>query len=418
MTQTVLLTIQHSLIYTLALFFFATYPIVTAIMWISTAWLFRMRWEDPERHPPLNPLPLVSVLIPAHNEAAVIQRSVRAALDMDYPSFEVIVIDDGSTDGTLAALQPLLHYPRLRIVRKHSNEGKAMALNDVLSLARGDILLNLDADAEPDPQLLTKMMPHFAAPRVAAVTGNPRVRNTDTFLARLQAVEFSSIISLLRRAQRIWGRVVTVSGVVAAYRRSAVFDVGGFSPDMPTEDIELTWKLQRRFYDVRYEPAAVCWMTVPLSLRGLYRQRLRWARGLLQVLRRHKGVMASWKCRRLWPVYIESSLSVLWALCFVVLTIIWTISYAVGLPPIGASPIPNFWGMAIGTVCILQLWSGIFVDLRYDSDILRFLAYSVWYPLVYWAFLAITTVVALPSIFFPPSREPVRWQTAREGAAA
>ena len=112
------------------------------------------------------------------------------------------------------------------------------------------------------------MVPHFDGARVAAVTGNPRVRNTRTFLARLQAIEFSSIISLLRRAQRVWGRIVTVSGVVVAFRRSAVFDVGGFSPEMPTEDIELTWKLQKRFYDVRYEPRAVCWMTVPQSLRG------------------------------------------------------------------------------------------------------------------------------------------------------
>ena len=89
---------------------------------------------------------------------------------------------------------------------------------------------------------------------------------------------FGSIVSLLRRSQRIWGRIVTVSGVVAAFRRSAVFDVGGFSPNMPTEDIELTWKLQKRHYDVRYEPRAIVWMTVPRSWHALFRQRLRWAR--------------------------------------------------------------------------------------------------------------------------------------------
>jgi biofilm PGA synthesis N-glycosyltransferase PgaC len=311
-----------------------------------------------------------------------------------------------------------MHDTRLRLVHKPANEGKAMALNDAIPLARGEILVGLDADAEPDSQLLRWIVPHFDSPRVGAVTGNPRVRNTDTFLARLQAIEFSSIISLLRRAQRVWGRIVTVSGVVAAVRRSAVIDVGGYSPEMPTEDIELTWKLQKRFYDVRYEPRAICWMTVPLSYRALYRQRLRWARGLMQVLHKHRGVMTTWKLRRLWPVFIESSLSILWAVCFLVLTSLWTLSYAIGLPPIGASPIPNLWGMAIATICLLQLLAGTLIDRRYDRGIVRFLPYAVWYPIIYWAFLAVTTVIALPYLWRRPASESIRWQTQREGEGA
>ena len=413
--------LQHSWPYAVVLAFFAAYPIVTSIMWMITAAIFRLRWEDGgagacgdgERQ-----WPLVSVLVSAYNEEAVIARSVLAMLRMDYPAFEVIVVDDGSSDGTLAALQPLMGDPRLRVVRKAVNEGKAMALNDALPLARGEILMGLDADAEPDPQMLRYIVPHFDSPRVAAVTGNPRVRNTGSFLARLQAVEFSSIISLLRRAQRVWGRIDTVSGVVAALRRSAVVDVGGYSPNMPTEDIELTWKLQKRHYDVRYEPRAICWMTVPQSWRGLWRQRLRWARGLAQVLRKHADVMVTWKSRRLWPVFVESSLSILWSVCFVFLTSLWTLSYAVGLPPVGASPIPNLWGMAIATLCLLQLLTGVLIDRRYDRGIVRFLPYAVWYPLVYWAFLALTTVRALPYLVKAPAREAVRWSTARTGSAS
>lgn len=421
MIEQALLQIQLSWAYGWVLGFFAAYPIVTSIMWMVTALIFRWRWEDaapPDAAQPDSSLPFVSVLVPAHNEAAVIARSVQAMLKLDYPSFEVIVIDDGSTDDTLAALAPLMADERLRVVHKASNEGKAMALNDALPLARGEILMGLDADAEPDPMMLRFIVPHFDSPRVAAVTGNPRVRNTDTFLSRLQAVEFSSIISLLRRAQRVWGRIVTVSGVVAAMRRSAVYDVGGYSPDMPTEDIELTWKLQKRHYDVRYEPRAVCWMTVPQSWRGLWRQRLRWARGLAQVLQRHADVMVTWKSRRLWPVYVESSLSILWSVCFVFLALLWTLSYSVGLPPIGASPIPNLWGMAIATLCLLQLLIGVLIDRRYDPGIVRFLPYAVWYPIIYWAFLALTTVVALPSLVRRPSKQAVRWTTARVGRAA
>ena len=419
--ESLLREIQLSAPYTVVLVFFAAYPIVTSIMWMITAMLFRWRWEDAlpgGAATARSDWPMVSLLVPAHNEEVVIGSSVAAMLRIDYPDFEVIVIDDGSRDGTLAVLQPLLADPRLRIVHKPLNEGKAMALNDALALARGEILLALDADAEPDPQLLRWIVPHFDSPRVAAVTGNPRVRNTHTFLARLQAVEFTSIISLLRRAQRIWGRIVTVSGVVAALRKSAVFDVGGFSPNMPTEDIELTWKLQKRHYDVRYEPRAICWMTVPVSYRGLFRQRLRWARGLAQVLHKHADVMTTWKSRRLWPVFIESSLSILWSLCFVFLTVLWAVSYSIGLPPLGASPIPNLWGMSIATLCLLQLLTGVLIDRRYDRRVVRFLPYAVWYPIVYWALLAVTTVIAMPYLFRRPATHTIRWDTDRTGKSA
>ena len=415
-----LATLQNSILFQATLVYFAAYPIVTSILWVTTSLMFRMRWEPrlDEAPPADGPFPAVSVLVPAHNEEAVIVRSVRAMLALDYPDFEVIVIDDGSTDDTAGALRRLAGHPRLRIVRKVVNEGKAMALNDALPLARGEIVLILDADAEPAPDLLRWMVPHFAAPRVAAVTGNPRVRNTETFLARLQSIEFSSIISLLRRSQRIWGRIVTVSGVVAAFRRSALFDVGGFSPEMPTEDIELTWKLQKKFYDVRYEPRAVCWMTVPVSYRGLWKQRLRWARGLNQVLHKHRDVMTHWKYRRMWPVFVESSLSTLWAVCFVALTTIWTISWAAGLPPVGASPIPNFWGMTIATLCLVQLTIGTLIDRRYDRSIVRMLPYAVWYPIVYWMFLSLGTVLSLHWLFRRPARTSVRWNTQRTGASA
>ena len=413
--------LQHTWPYVWALVFFAAYPIVTSIMWITTSMIFLRSWERGGPPPDSisdDALPLVTVLIPAHNEAEVIADTVRAACRIDYPHYEVVVVDDGSSDDTARRVEPFLDSGRVRLVRKLVNEGKALALNDALPLVNGEIILTLDADAAPDPMILRRIVPHFGSARVAAVTGNPRVRNFDTFLARLQAIEFSSIVSLLRRSQRIWGRIVTVSGVVAAFRKSAVFDVGGFSPNMPTEDIELTWKLQKRFYDVRYEARAIVWMTVPTSFKGLFQQRLRWARGLMQVFHKHADVMLHWKYRRMWPVFIESALSILWALCFVVLTLIWIASWSIGVPPVGASPIPNLWGMTIGTLCLLQLLVGALVDRRYDPGILRFYAYAVWYPLIYWMFLSVTTVLSLGWLLRRPQAASVRWNTQRSGPAA
>ena len=102
----------------------------------------------------------------------------------------------------------------------------------------------------------------------------------------------------------------------------------------------------------------------------------------MQVFHKHADVALHWKYRRMWPVFVESALSILWALCFVSLTVIWGLSYAIGMPPVGASPIPNLWGMTIGTLCLLQLAMGALIDRRYDRSILRFYPYAVWYPII------------------------------------
>ena len=414
----IIVAIQHNLLYQVALVFFAGYPIVMSLIWITTSYFYRSRWEpEADEIDDTNEIsyqPFVSVLIPVYNEADVIEQAVLAAMNLDYPNFEVVVVNDGSTDHTRAMLSRHIASGKLRVVDKAKNEGKALAMNDALPCLNGEIVLIIDADAELEPAALRHMVTHFRSGRVAAVAGNPRVKNVETFLARLQLIEFTSIVSLLRRAQRVWGRVITVSGVVAAFRKAALIDVGLFSPDMPTEDIDLTWKLQKRFWDVRYEPNAIVWMNVPTTLKGLFKQRLRWARGLLQVLRKHRDVMTTWKMRRMWPIFIESSLSALWALCFVSLTTIWIISYSLGYPPIGASPIPNLWGMIIATMCLVQLFVGAWMERRYDPDILSYYPYAIYYPIVYWMFMSICSVIALPRLFWTPRAKPVVWSTPRE----
>jgi len=413
----ILTAIQHSWLYWLAILYFAAYPMVTSVMWITTSMFFRNRWEKQTAPLPLARYPGVSVLIPAHNEERVIGHALAAATAIDYPDYEVVVVDDGSTDGTRGVVEPYVQRGEVRLIVKQQNEGKAMALNDAIPCLNGEIVLIMDADAEPEPDILRHMLPHFEHARVAAVTGNPRVKNVDTFLARLQLIEFSSIVSLLRRSQRIWGRIMTVSGVVAAFRKSALLDVGVFSPEMPTEDIELTWKLQRRFWDIRYEPHALVWMTVPSTLSGLMHQRRRWSRGLMQVLHKHRDVMRHWRYRRMWPIFIESSMSILWSVCFVVLTALWIVSYLAGYPPVGAHPIPNLWGMVIATLAMLQLLTGTLLDRRYDPDTLKYYLYAVYYPIVYWMLLAWTNFISLAWLFRRPSRQAIRWRTVRKDFA-
>jgi biofilm PGA synthesis N-glycosyltransferase PgaC len=272
---------QNTWWYEVLLIFFALYPVVSSLVWITTSFLYYWRWErrpDP-RFYDIDTFPLVSVIVPAYAEEKTIARTLEGILRIDYPFKEIVVVDDGSPDGTVSEVMPFVKRGQVRLVRKRTNEGKAMALNDTIPLVSGEILLIMDADAYPDPGILRWIVPHFRFARVAAVTGNPRVANRHTLLSKLQLIEFASIVGLLRRAQRVWGRILTMSGVVGAFRRSAVIDAGLYSPEMATEDIDMTWKLQRRYYDVRYEPRALVWMQVPAEIRPFFRQRLRWARG-------------------------------------------------------------------------------------------------------------------------------------------
>jgi biofilm PGA synthesis N-glycosyltransferase PgaC len=385
--------LDKTALYERALVFYGLYPLCMSLIWVGLAVFFRCRQEStplPELEPSL---PRVTIIIPAYGEEDVIGRTLAALLEIDYPHYEVLVVNDGSPDHTADIVRSYLHRGPIRLLDKRLNEGKAMALNDALPLCRSEILLILDADIVVEPDILKKFVPHFQSPRVGAVTGNPRVANRTTFLQHLQAIEFSSIISVQRRAQRVWGRVLTVSGAVFAIRRSALMSLGGFTPHMATEDIDLTWRLQMRLWDVRYEPRAIVWMQAPPTLRELWKQRRRWARGLTQVLRRHAIVPFRWTMRRLWPVYYESILSILWAYVFVFVSMYWLVSHLFGYAPVGTSPFPNFWGMLIATACLLQLLTGATVDSRYDKHIFSSYVEAVYYPLVYWMLMGLITAI-------------------------
>ena len=401
------------------LVFFAFYPVVSSLMWTSTASIYYWRRERgrPKEPPSMNDYPFVSMLIPCHSEELHIESTLRACLELDYPRLEIVVVDDGSTDETVAKVLPFVRDKNVRLISKLTNEGKAMALNDAIPCLEGDIVVIVDADASPAPEMLLHLVPHFGSARVGAVTGNPRVVDRDTFMSRLQTIEFTSIVSLQRRAKRVWGRILTVSGVVTAFRKSALIDAGLFSPDMATEDIDMTWKLQEKYYDIRYEPGAIVWMHVPTTMGGLWRQRRRWALGLAQVLRRHTGDVLTWKRRRMWPVLVESSLSILWAYSFVFVTVVWALSVAAGLPPVGATPFPNWWGMTIATLALVQLGTGVLLDKRYDPAITRQYPVAVFYPLVYWMLMSAVTVISTPGGLRRGTRGPQLWHTTREGAA-
>jgi cellulose synthase/poly-beta-1,6-N-acetylglucosamine synthase-like glycosyltransferase/peptidoglycan/xylan/chitin deacetylase (PgdA/CDA1 family) len=234
---------------------------------------------------------LVSVLIPAHNESKVIMTSISRVLSGDYPNLEVIVIDDGSVDGTASVVRAgFAHEPSV-ILLSIPNIGKAGALNRGLALAKGGIVVALDADTQFEPTTISRLARWFAFPRIGAVAGNAKVGNRINLATRWQALEYISAQNLERRALAALGCVTVVPGAVGAWRRSALDEVGGFSTDTLAEDQDLTIALQKAGHGVLFDSEAIAWTEAPATFRGLSRQRFRWAYGTLQCLQKHRVVM-------------------------------------------------------------------------------------------------------------------------------
>lgn len=304
------------------------YPVVVAFVWMIGGLYFYLRREHGaprvEEPPALDSYPLVSLVVPCHDEGPNVRETVRSLLEQRYPQIEVVALDDGSTDDTGAILDALAATdPRLRVVHLAENQGKAVALRTAALAARSEYLVRIDGDAILDEYAAHWMVSHLlSGSRVGAVTGNPRIRNRSTLLGRLQAGEFSSIVGLIKRAQRTYGRIFTVSGVITAFRRTALDRIGYWNDDMLTEDIDISWRLQMDNWDVRYEPRALCSILVPESLSGLWKQRLRWAEGGAQVVKRHTVDLFHWRRRRMWPIVLETLLSATWAATLLVLLVL------------------------------------------------------------------------------------------------
>jgi biofilm PGA synthesis N-glycosyltransferase PgaC len=368
------------------------YPLFMAYLWITGATFYYWRFERSKKEQSLGPPllaehPLVCIVVPCHNEGTHIYETVEYLLACNYPNFEILLANDGSADETRDVLELLAaRNPKVRVIHLAKNQGKAVALTTAALMTSAEYLACIDADALLDPDAVTWMMSHMlASPRVAAVTGNPRVRNRSTLLGRLQLGEYSSIVGLIKRAQRTYGRVFTVSGVVACFRKSALHDVGYWSPDILTEDIDVSWRLQLRHWDVRFEPQALCWVLTPETVGGLWKQRVRWAMGGMQVLMKHLRIqhIFVWKSRRMWPVLVEYILSVAWAYAMLLVAVLWFIGMFVELPEqLRVPTLFSGWnGVLLGTTCLIQIGVSLKLDARYDSGGPRHFFWMIWYPL-------------------------------------
>jgi biofilm PGA synthesis N-glycosyltransferase PgaC len=383
------------------------YPLFMAIFWMIGAILFFRRREAGDTDlPVLDQYPPVAILVPCHNEEENIRDTISQLARNTYPDFEILAINDGSTDGTGRILAEMAGtIDRLRVITLERNLGKAMALRAGAMASRAEFLMCVDADALLEPDALHWMMPHFVnGARVAAVTGNPRVLNKRGLLSRIQVGEFSAIVGMVKRGQRDIGRIFTVSGVHVCFRRRALQDVGYWSPETVTEDIDISWKLQLRYWDIRYEPRALTWIVVPETLRGLWRQRLRWARGGVEAALKYAHLFKSWSLRRMWPVYTEYILGAAWCYAWAATVVFWIMTQLLpdSWPQSLAvhSILPKWTGVILGVTCLLQFTVGLYLDSHYEKGIFRSMFWAIWYPALYWMLSGVATIVAIPQALY------------------
>lgn len=238
---------------------------------------------------PLSHFPPVSIIVPAYNEEVGITAAVLSLAGNDYPELEVIVVDDGSSDGTAAAVEAI-DDPRVKLIRRR-NGGKPAALNTGIAAARHDIIVMVDGDTIFEPDTIRHLVAPLADPKVGAVAGNTKVGNRRGLLGRWQHIEYVIGCNLDRRMYEVLNCMPTVPGAIGAFRREALEQVGGVSDDTLAEDTDLTMALNRAGWRVAFEDRARAWTEAPATLRELWRQRYRWSYGTLQATWKHRGAL-------------------------------------------------------------------------------------------------------------------------------
>ena len=229
--------------------------------------------------------PFVSIMIPAHNEESVISDTVENILNIDYPNFEVIVIDDRSSDNTASVIKGLADkYEKVVAMIRDADAfpGKSAVLNDALEVAHGDAILVFDADATVEPGFLKKLLPKLEPADVGAVQARKIIRNKDVnFLTRCQNNEYTMDTQLQVGRDSVKG-AVELRGNGELIKRAALEDIGGWNNYTITDDLDMSTRLHIKGWDVRFCPEACVYEEGIVFLLPLFRQRRRWLEGTIR----------------------------------------------------------------------------------------------------------------------------------------
>ena len=371
--------------------------IILVVRYILLLWLgYLHHIESRGAAEGLSAAPPVTILVPVYNEAAVILQALRSLLAIDYPAFDILVVDDGSTDQTFELARTLEGKHQgitLQVVRKQ-NGGKASALNTGIALAKTPFILCMDGDSRLTPDTLRHAMRHFADPRVGAVAGNVKVVNRNNMWTRLQALEYIEGLNLARRAQGFLRAVNIIPGPIGVFRREALIGVGGYDTDTFAEDADLTLKILTNGWHIVYEERAIAWTEAPESYLDLIKQRYRWTRGILQALAKR----TAWLLQPRHSVVVSLSLlamffeAILWPAVNVLVNLLFVIA---ALESGTTSGVFYWWAL----LTLLDVAAALYTVAMEEED-LRLVPYAVIYRFFFVAMIDVAKLFAAIEQFF------------------
>ncbi len=381
--------IVYATVLALILFLFSLLFRFVSIMILAYLYLTKYTVEDKDGF-----YPFISIMAPAYNEGVTIKDSVESLVDLDYPNFEIIIINDGSKDNTGEIAESMVGYRKgkyatvkVSLISK-PNGGKARALNAGIRHSKSDFVLCVDGDAMLNEDALKMGARHFIDPAVGAVAGNVKVLNRGNILTDLQALEYVEGLNLARSAQGILRMVNIIPGPIGFFRKRAIIDGGYYSSDTFAEDADMTLKILAKGWKINYEPLAISYTEAPGKLQQLLKQRYRWTRGILQAIRKHRKHIIN-------PTLNFNNTLILWSMVFESLAwpamdILGNLFFILVGVFNGMTSLIVFWWFGI---TILDLLAAIYC-VAAEKEELRLIPYALAYRIFFVLVIDVTKAMA------------------------
>lgn len=238
-------------------------------------------------------LPKVSIVVSAYNEENKISDSIESLKLLDYPKdlYEVIIVNDGSTDKTKDVIAKYADGKNVIFVDNKKNKGKAACLNQGISVAKGEYVACMDADSVVSKDILKKTIPYFKNDEIGAVTVSVEVKYVNNFLQKIIQLEYILGLSLFLRILSSFNCIIVTPGPFSIYKKSVLEKIGFFDVDNITEDLEIAYRIHKSGYKIANCMNTAVRTITPHNFRGLYRQRRRWYSGALLTLWQHKNIL-------------------------------------------------------------------------------------------------------------------------------
>jgi peptidoglycan-N-acetylglucosamine deacetylase len=335
--------------------------------------------------------PKTSILVPCYNEEKTLGNCIESLLSQNYPDYEIVIINDGSTDNTdKVAKGYALKNQKVRYLEKE-NGGKAKALNHGIKHAKGEIIISIDADSVFLPNTVRKLTRNFIHPKIGAVGGNVKVGNRNKALCKNQSLEYISGIQLEKRAFNYLGCNQIVPGPVGAFRKKVLEEIGGYSTDTIIEDMDLTVAISLAGHLVHFENDAIAYTESPENLKSLFRQRYRWSFGYLQILAKYKNILFKRRGGKNGRLGLIGLPYFLFSISFQIFSLVLLFAiFGLILFTNNLNALFFFYGSIFLTGSFLSFYT-ILLDKEEKSHLLRVFSHYIWY----YHFLTIVMIIAL-----------------------